>query len=260
VSITAFITNDPEGIEPFKCIQSLAEGTAPETHFCDGDITVSPSAVITPGNCDDQFGLVRTWTFVDACGNQSAVSQTLTVNDDTGPVLTCAADVTIECDEDTSPANTGTSTATDNCSGATVTFDDVSTQGMACGAYSYIIIRTWTATDDCGNASTCSQTITVEDNNPPTITCPGDVTVECDQPTDPGATGNATASGDNCAADDELTVTFIDVSSQGTGCSNDTYTITRTWTASDPCGNTATCIQVISVEDTTPPVIVCPKH
>ena len=40
-----------------------------------------------------------------------------------------------------------------------------------------VITRTWTATDDCGNASTCMQTITVEDMTAPVITCPADATV-----------------------------------------------------------------------------------
>ncbi len=145
----------------------------------------------------------------------------------------------------------------------TVDFTDVSTQGQGCLQYSYLIIRTWTATDECGNSSTCSQAINVQDLVAPNITCPADITVDCADPTDPGFTGYATASGDNCAADDELTVTFMDVSSQtptGTGCSNDNYTITRTWTASDPCGNTSQCVQVITVQDTEAPVIICPPE
>ncbi len=176
----------------------------------------------------------------------------------------CPPDVTVNCDESTDPANTGMATAPDACPVPTViTYDDVSTQGQGCSEYSYIIIRTWTATDAAGETATCSQIITVQDVDPPTITCPTDITVDCADPTDPGFTGYATASGDNCAADDELTVTFMDVSSQtptGTGCSNDNYTITRTWTASDPCGNTSQCVQVITVQDTEAPVIICPPE
>ena len=44
----------------------------------------------------------------------------------------------------------------------------------------YTLTRTWTAEDNCGNTSSCSQVITVEDNTAPVITCPVDETVECD--------------------------------------------------------------------------------
>ena len=35
-------------------------------------------------------------------------------------------------------------------------------------------------------------------------------------------------------------------------------TIERTWSATDDCGNTATCLQIIDVADDAAPVITCP--
>ena len=101
----------------------------------------------------------------------------------------CAADITIECTASTDPANTGMTTATDNCDSApVVTLVDVTMEG-AC-AQEYTIARTWTATDACGNSSTCLQTITVEDSTPPVFTmCAADVTIECTDSTDPADTG-----------------------------------------------------------------------
>ena len=109
---------------------------------------------------------------------------------------------------------------------------------------------TLTVTDGLGNTSTCTSTVTVEDSILPVISCPADVTIECGDPTDPANTGTATAT-DNCSA----TVAFSDSSAAGCGL---TEVITRTWTATDPSGNTATCVQIITVVDTTPPVIACP--
>jgi len=62
-------------------------------------------------------------------------------------------------------------TATDNCDETvTITFNDSIDPG-AC-PQEYTVTRTWTATDDCGNTSTCSRSITVQDNTAPVIVCP----------------------------------------------------------------------------------------
>src|SRR5205823_5636956 len=133
--------------------------------------------VRTDGACPNSYTLTRTWTATDACGNTSSASQTLTVQDTTGPVLSGqGADAAIE-----SPATPVFSapTASDNCSGApTISFSDATDQ--LCGA-SYKVTRTWTATDACSNVSTpVSQTITVGDTTAPTISCPADVLTNTD--------------------------------------------------------------------------------
>ena len=40
--------------------------------------------------------------------------------------------------------------------------------------------RIWTLVDDCGNTTTQTQTVTVEDNLAPSFTVPADVTVQFD--------------------------------------------------------------------------------
>ena len=113
------------------------------------------------------------------------------------------------------------------------------------------LARTWTATDACGNTSICLQIITVDDSTPPVITlCAADVTVECTDSTDPADTGMSTATD---ACDPAPVVTFADVTMAGV-CAQE-YTIARTWTATDACGNTSICLQTITVDDSTPPMI-----
>ena len=80
---------------------------------------------------------------------------------------------------------------------------------------------------------------------------PGMITIECDNiPTGDPAAVTVT---DNCSASIDITVVVNDVTTPGV-CAN-TYTITRTWTATDECNNSTTAIQTINVEDTTDPVI-----
>src|SRR5690606_27589503 len=106
------------------------------------------------------------------------------------------------------------------------------------------IVRTWTATDECGNETIHTQTIYVEDTTAPTFNeaLPSDIIVECDAiPT----AATLTAS-DNCGT------ASVDFSEITTGTC-DTLEIIRTWTATDECGNETIHTQTISVEDTTAP-------
>ena len=57
---------------------------------------------------------------------------------------------------------------------------------------------------------------------------------------------------DNC--DTQVSVTYNEVKTPGLCL--DAYTLTRTWTATDNCGNTAKCTQIITVQDTKAPVLV----
>lgn len=80
-----------------------------------------------------------------------------------------------------------------------------------------------------------------------TISCPSDLTVDCGADTSPTATGNATSGGCSAGA-----VSFVDSSTPGGNCAE---TLTRTWTADDGAGGTASCVQTITLVDTTPPTL-----
>ena len=67
------------------------------------------------------------------------------------------------------------------------------------------------------------------------------------------ALGNATAT-DNCDTDLDITSTDVQVSMD-----NCTTVYERTFTATDNCGNQATCVQLITIQDTTAPVVTCPS-
>jgi len=236
-----------------ECPAVPAFGDPSFTDNCDTSLMVTFVDSNTPGSCPQEFMATRTWTATDDCGNSVMCSQTITVEDNTAPVIACPADLQLQCGDSTDPANTGNATATDACGAVTITFADVPTQN--CTPFPGLD-RTWTATDACGNTATCVQHITYVDSTPPVILCPPNVVLQCGESSDPSNTGTPTVS-DNCGgtilvdSTDEIVATGPDANCAG-------QPITRTWTAMDACGNVASCVQLITFADTTPPVIQCP--
>jgi gliding motility-associated-like protein len=236
------------------CANVPAAVTLTANDACGGPMTITPTEerVDAPGACSSNYQLIRRWVAVDACGNASnTLIQTITVRDITAPVFngTAPANITVECDN--IPAGVPM-TATDNCTPGVITVVPVDVRRTISGsrcASNYQIVRTWTATDLCGNTTVLTQTITVQDNTPPvfSVIVPPNITVECDNVP---SVESVTAT-DNCTA--AVTVRVAERKEFLSSCTNN-YRLTRTWTASDDCGNTNTMTQVILVQDITPPV------
>jgi gliding motility-associated-like protein len=214
------------------------------TDNCDGAGSVAGTdGALVGGSCGGT--ITRTWTYTDACGNSATTTQTITVDDNTAPVLAAApSDITVQCIGDV-PAMINV-TWTDNCDGTgSVAGTDGALVGGSCGG---TITRTWTYTDACGNTASTSQTITVNDNVAPVLAAaPANLTVECigDVP----AMTNLSWT-DNC--DGAGSVAGTDGALVGGSCGG---TITRTWTYTDACGNNATATQTITVNDNVAPVL-----
>ena len=228
-------------------------GMPTATDDCDGAPVFDYSDVTIGGNCPQDMQIIRTWVATDACNNSSTCDQIISIEDNEAPIISCPADVTVECTESFDPADTGMASATDCDANPLITWSDV-TVGGSC-AQETIVTRTWVATDACGNASSCTQTILVEDSEGPVVTCPPDVSINCPDSTDPVDTGSASAT-DSC--DGNPVITFDDVIIDG--LCDQAYTIERTWTATDACGNTGTCLQTISVDDISVPTVMCPPN
>ena len=241
-----------------QCIDNTlpaGTGVATATDNCTSFPEIFSNDVTVAGGCGPEYTIMRTWTALDDCGNGSTCTQIISIKDTAPPVITCPANITVQCTVVTIPANTGgNATATDICDQTpTVTFTDVTVAG-AC-PQERTITRTWRATDDCGNSSSCVQTIFVDDSTPPAITCPQNLTVTCSSQIPPIATGSVTST-DNCGP---VTVTHLgDVISDST-CVN-RFVIHRTYKSTDACGNMSTCTQLITVFDNTPPTITCPAN
>jgi len=199
----------------------------------------SAAGSVCPLSCD------VTLLVTDQDGAFDSATAGVTVEDSDAPeLLGVPADETVECDAVPPPA---TVTAIDTCDPSPeVVFTEVLIGGTC--PDSYTLERTWTATDECGNSTSQTQIITVVDTTAPVLAgVPPDETVECDA-VPPPAMVTAT---DNC--DESPVIDFAEVRIDG-DCP-DNYTLERTWTATDVCGNVSSQTQVITVQDTTGPII-----
>ena len=190
---------------------------------CDGQVEVTFDESQTPGECEG-FTIIRKWTAIDKCGNVAEATQTIIVADVRPPSITnLPADITLECDEVYPPAEP---TVSDNCDEEVeLTWAEVITPGNCLDAYS--LVRTWTATDDCGNTLTRSQRITVVDSKAPTFEgVPNDVTVDLTIGEVLPEVAQVSAT-DNCALNVIPEFTEVEMPSDDGGCNR---IVTRTWT------------------------------
>ena len=226
-----------------ECSDAHPMDDASATDNC-GEVTIDVVASTIPGSGAGCYTITREFTATDDCGNATSATQTITIIDTTSPVLTIPADYTAEC-SDAHPMDDAS--ATDNCGEVTISVVETTTDGACAGDYT--ITRAFTATDDCGNATSATQTITIIDTTAPVLTIPADYTAEC---SDAHPMDDASAT-DNCG---EVTISVVETTTDG-ACAGD-YTITRAFTATDDCGNATSATQTITIIDTTAPVLTIP--
>ena len=232
-------------------VPDVSIGKVRTSDNCDGIVTVNwEGDEISNHTCENSFNIARTFKAIDAANNIATCTQTITVHDNTAPVIICPENIQVnnasnQCGADV----TFSATATDNCSGTvSITYSTVSGSFFNVGTTSVTV----TATDICGNSSNCSFDVTITDNELPVITCPTPLSIH----TDLGvcgakATFDVTAT-DNCSA----SVAFT--SGLQSGSIFPVGSTTNVFTATDASGNTATCSFTIKVIDNELPVITCP--
>ena len=233
---------------------------------CMSNVTVSWME-LSSGDSDEIgcFDVQREYTFTDGCGNASTAIQTVSVFDEEAPVMDelagtfaepwvnengveIVAEVVLMCGE-ALPAAPG---ATDACSSVEVTFED-DFNGYGCTGEMHFL-RTYTATDACGNAVSATMSVSYDDDIAPTFTTPADVTLECDTDlSDLALAGDVMDAVDVCSAD--ITVEYSDSFSTTDGSCLANNRVERTWTLTDGCGNSASGVQTITLEDTTAPEV-----
>ncbi len=251
--------NCPDNIaqsnDPGEC-GAVVNYTLPTASDNCGDVSIT----LVSGPASGDFfalGIAEvSYQATDLSGNAVTCSFTVTIVDDEVPVFDCPTNIEIilpdgDCE---GVVNYTIPTASDNC----VLVGVEQTQGPVSGATFPVGITTiaYEATDDAGNASACSFTVSLIELVPPTIACPADIELN----TDPGECGAlvtySTPEGtDNCpGATTVLTEGLASGSLFPVGTTLVGYTVT------DLSGNTATCSFSVTVTDAEAPVFECPEQ
>ncbi|MFN5355782.1 MAG: hypothetical protein ACK5CT_04135, partial [Bacteroidota bacterium] len=173
--------------------------------------------------------------------------------DTSAPVVDCLPNITRTCLEEVpaAPFDAKTfteqgGTITDISGPVTVTHVDSPVVTSSCNQ---VVNRTFTFTDNCGNSSTCTQVITINDNIAPIISGPADANLGCN-PTIPAADLSLITASDNCIGS---VVKSVEADVITGGCDK---TLTRRYLATDACGNVADHIQTFTYRvDLSAPVL-----
>ena len=214
-------------------------------------------------SCCNAGGLTVVYTAVDVSGNSSTFTAYLSIIDTTPPTFTAPNDTVIYVDEncvyDSDVAYTGDVTDESDicCEILDATFNDVIVAGDCPG--NWIITRTWSLVDGCGNdAEDQIQIINVEDTIPPDVVSNaidiilydnGEHTLNANE-----IIKIATGTTDNCTSFEDLDII---VEPRAFECIHVGEPVNIKVTVTDLCGNSASSWTTVTVYDETPPVALC---
>ncbi|MEZ4907784.1 MAG: HYR domain-containing protein, partial [Saprospiraceae bacterium] len=241
-----------------------AYGNGVSTDECDANLTVSFTAGTAVTLCGGSTETPYTYTATDACGNSVTTYATLTIYDNTAPVLTLpTATSSVSCSDDVQAALDtwlASASATDECGGNTTLTYSLVYENTECNGTNTETVYTYLfeAEDDCGNSTNNEAEFTIYDDEAPSITAPSDLTVSC---------------GDDIAA---AIIPWLEGYTVTESCQDYTVTndydgtipnlcggsLTVTWTVSDECGAsaTATADLIVSPDTDGPEFLNCPGN
>ena len=221
-------------------------GVASASDDCDDNVTVTYEDTVLPGGCAQDYTIQRVWTAVDHCGNSAQAVQLITMTDDSAPVITSSpGPLTLQCVDDIPDPNPNSIQTSGECGVVTVRHISDVPNGQTCPQ---VITRTYRVSDECGNATDVTQTITIDDTTPPTVGVLAPITVQCLGDV-PAANIGIVQASDNCSTP---VVKHLSDVSNGQTCAQ---VITRTYRVTDACGNVTDRTQIITIDDTTAPTV-----
>ncbi len=187
------------------------------------------------------------WTVTDTAGLTATCTQSVTVIDIDPPTITCPDGVTVGTNDGCTATDVslGNPITSDNCAVASVTNNAPTIFPL--GNTSVI----WTVTDTAGLTATCTQSVTVNDTDPPTIMCSPDIGPLTQAMGENGVvvTWAAPIVSDHCPG-----MVLAQTSGPASGSLFSVGTTTIGYTATDAAGNMAECDFSVTVTAAAVPV------
>ncbi|MFN7326466.1 MAG: Ig-like domain-containing protein, partial [Chitinophagales bacterium] len=241
--------------------------------YCPGDSTGALYISVSGGTAGYQFDWTHPAQDVEDPTALPAGTYTVTVTDQNGctvsltaavlqvatpiaPVFeNCPSAMQVSNDVDKCGAHLTilAPTATDNCVQVSV----VQTTGLSTGALFPVgtTVQTYVATDQDGNSTICSFTVTVMDMQAPTAVCQ-DLTLDLSVNGTVSLTGTQLDGGssDNCTSGSDLSISpgLLTYNCSQIGDHNVVVTVT------DTAGNASNCVATVTILDSQAPVVSCP--
>ncbi|ATB29454.1 ELWxxDGT repeat protein [Melittangium boletus] len=210
-------------------------------------VTVTYSTA--PGSRFALGNTMVTATARDVAGNTSTCSFWVKVTDSTAPQVTCPADFAQEATGASGASVTYSAQASDSVTiWPRLRYSPAPGNTLPLGTTRV----TATATDEAGNAGTCSFNVTVRDTLAPVVTCPADQLLEL---TGPGGASTTFSASAKDAVSGSPSVTYSHASGGLFSLGETVVTASST----DAAGNTGTCSFRVTVRDTQKPVLTCPS-
>jgi hypothetical protein len=170
-------------VEEVDCYDDV-EQRDPVDVFDGCDELLDAELILTEDTFDGCEGVVTyTWLYTDCAGNTGTWQQIVTIlpaTDLAWDQELLPADLTLECTDDV-PAMV-VLTASNNCEAVLVTVASSIVYDEEC-PYAYVITRSWSVEDACGNTLFHEQVITVQDTQAPELVngLPEYLTFECNE-------------------------------------------------------------------------------
>jgi len=265
-------TTPPELIVPIAQVEECGnivvdlatwQAEATSTDDC-GVVTIDAVLWNTTSGCGGTEIETYLFTATDECGNETTGLADYELEDTSTPTIVCPPELMLVCGSVNNDQlilqwlESATATDEYGCSDVTITHDlPGGLPDLDCDNPLGTTI-TFTATDACGNSSSCTSIITMfDDEDPYFVNCSMDLTVNADVDLcETNVVYSTPVAQDNC--DNTVDVTLIDGPASGTTFPIGTTTVT--FLATDGCGNTSTCSFDITVLDSGIPNIDCPSN